>query len=700
MGIRPEQIGVLSLSQAQDGGLPQGNNGQDLQGGPFVLFQPSGRRGRVPEGVSLLDAANQLGVGLESLCRGVQTCGKCRVRIEEGRFEKEGVVSTREHASEMNEPERAQLDAVGTTDEERLACATMVHGDLVIFVPEESRTSKQIVRKEAGTQVIDLDPAIRLYCLDVPPADLSDEGRGDLERLTAALQHQFDLDQLTVDYTVLPHLQQALRQEDWRVTVTLWQDREIVRIQPGIHDTALGLAVDIGSTTVAAYLCDLRTGQVLATESAMNPQVVYGEDIMSRISYVQEHEDGLKVLNNAIRETLMTLAEQAVAETGLELTDIVDVVLVGNTVMHHLVLGIDPSHLGGSPFPTSLCSPIDLKARDLGLSFNLACHVHVLPVKASYVGADNMAVVLAEAPHEQNDIMLIIDVGTNGEILLGSRERLLSASSPTGPAFEGAQITYGMRAAEGAIERVEIDPHTLETHFQIIGREGWSDEWQDPNADPWIYVDGRRKRRKPIVKTVLAQGICGSGIIDAVAEMLKSGVLLPSGAFNPDRVSDRLVTFNNLPAFVIAHADETAFGRDIVVTIADVRALQLAKAALYAGSRILMERLGVDHVDKVILAGAFGSYINKESALVLGLFPDCAPDRVSAVGNAAGDGARIALLNRSKRKEIERIARWIEHVQIPMAGEFQEIFINSLSMPHAIDAFEHARTLIDSEDAS
>ncbi len=688
------------MPQARGGGSHQGNDSQEAQDGAFVIFQPSGQRGRVPMGVSLLDAANQLGVGLESLCRGVQTCGKCRVRIEEGTFEKEGVVSSRKHVSEMKDTERAHLDVLGTTDEERLACATTVHGDLVVFVPEQNRTNKQIVRKEAGTQVIDLEPAIRLFCLDVPPADLSDEGRGDLERLTAALQSQFDLGQLSVDYPVLQNLQQALRQEDWRVTVTLWQDREIVRVQPGIHDTALGLAVDIGSTSVAAYLCDLRTGQVLTTESDMNPQIVYGEDIMSRISYVQEHEDGLRVLKDAILETLMTLAEQAVAKTEFELGDIVDVVLVGNTVMHHLVLGIDPTYLGGSPFPTCLCSPMDVKARDLGLNFNVGCHVHVLPVKASYVGADNMAVVLAEAPHEQDDIMLIIDVGTNGEILLGSRDRLLSASSPTGPAFEGAQITFGMRAAEGAIERVEIDPNTLETRFQVIGREGWSDDWQDPNADPWIYVDGRRKRRRPIVTPVLAQGICGSGIIDAVAEMLKSGVLLPSGAFNSEREGDRIVTSNGLPAFILAHADQTAFGRDIVITIADVRALQLAKAALYAGSRILMERLGVDHVDKVVLAGAFGSYINKASALVLGLFPDCELDSVSAVGNAAGDGARIALLNRSKRNEIERIARWIEHVQIPMAGEFQEIFINSLAMPHATDAFGHARALIESEGAS
>jgi uncharacterized 2Fe-2S/4Fe-4S cluster protein (DUF4445 family) len=685
------------LPQSVDAGSPAAGDQNKPSDEARLVFQPSGRRGHVAKGTTLLDGANQLGVGIESLCRGVQTCGKCRVRIEDGTFEKEAIVSSMGHTSPVTGTEQAQLSSHKALPNERLACATAVLDDLVVYVPEQSRTSKQIVRKAAGERAIELDPAIRLVCLDVPAATLADEGRGDLERLKEALLRQFDLENLTVDYAVLPYLQRALRQEDWRITVTLWQDREIVRVQPGIHDVALGLAVDIGSTTVAAYLCNLRTGELLATESTMNPQVAYGEDIMSRISYVQEHENGLATLHQAIVATINQLAETAVSQANLDLTDIVEVTLVGNTVMHHLVLNLDPSYLGGLPFPTCLCSSIDVKARQLGFDFNPGCYVHVLPIKASYVGADNMAVVLAEAPHEQDEIMLVIDVGTNGEILLGSRPRLLSASSPTGPAFEGAQITHGMRAAEGAIEGVQILPQTLDTRFKVIGREGWSDTWVDPDAELPAPVDGNKKRRRRKIKQVLAQGICGSGIIDAVAEMFKAGVLLPSGAFNPDLRSDRIVTHEGLPAFIIAPADKTAFGHDIVVTIADVRAVQLAKAALYAGTRILMERLGVNKIDKVALAGAFGSYINKESALILGLFPDCDLDRVSAVGNAAGDGARIALLSHTKRVEIEKIARWIEHVQIPMEGKFQEIFINSLSFPHATDAFPHAEALLTSE---
>ncbi|MBS1253893.1 MAG: hypothetical protein MAG451_02947 [Anaerolineales bacterium] len=643
-----------------------------------------------------MEVARQLGVGIESLCAGVQTCGKCRVRIEEGKLGREDVTSNLAHASPPSEREKTALKNHDFAPNERLACAATVLGDLAIFIPEPSRTAKQIVRKSATERAIALDPAIRLYYIDVPKPTFADEGLGDSERLTQQLYQRFGLEKLAVDYRVLPDLQRVLREEGWGVTVTVWDDREIIRVQPGFHDKAIGLAVDIGTTTVAAYLCDLSTGEVLATEATMNPQIAYGEDIMSRISYVTEHEQGLAKLNEAVVGALNELAEAATARVGLEPADIAEITLVGNTVMHHLALNIDPGYLGGSPFPICLANPMDIKARDLGLLVNPAANVHVLPVKAGYVGADNMGVVVAEAPHAQDEIMLIIDVGTNGEILLGSRDRLLSASSPTGPAFEGAQITFGMRAAEGAIERVRIDPQTLATRFRAIGRAGWSDAWADPAVGQPPSLDGvggtppraRRRRREP--EPALARGICGSGIIDAVAEMFRAGVLLPSGAFNPDLDHERLATFNDLPAFVIARADRTAIGRDIVVTIADVRAVQLAKAALYAGTHILMQNLGVTKIDKVVLAGAFGSYIDKQRAMILGMFPDCEPAQVYAVGNAAGDGARIALLNKAKRREIAQVARWIEHIQIPMADEFQQHFMNALSMPHATDPFPHA----------
>ncbi len=657
-----------------------------------MIFQPSGRRGKVPTGITLLAAAQQLGVGIQNLCGGVQTCGRCRVHIEQGRFGKEGVTSSLEHASPPSTREQAYMERHEFGPADRFACEARVQGDLIVSVPDSSRINQQIIRKSATERAIALDPAVRLYYVRLEEPTLADEARGDLDLVTAELHARFGLEGLSIDYQVLRGLQRALREGDWSVTLTVWDGREIIRVQPGFHERAIGLAVDIGTTSVAAYLCDLETGRVLATESAMNPQVAYGEDVMSRIGYVMDQRpDGLATLNQAILETLGQLATRAAESAGVEAADIAEVTLVGNTVMHHLVLNLDPTHLGGSPFRCSLVNPVDIKARELGLpSVNPAANVHVLPVKAGYVGADNMAVILAEAPHEQDDIMLIIDVGTNGEILLGSRARLLSASSPTGPAFEGAQITFGMRAAEGAIEKVHIDPGTLATRFQIIGREGWSDAWTEPEEPP--PADGRRRGRRPPPPPVLARGICGSGIIDAVAEMFRAGILLPSGAFNPDLEHEWLVSYAGLPAFVIAQAAQTAIDQDIVVTLADVRAVQLAKAALHTGVRILMDELGIDRIERVVLAGAFGSYIDKERAMILGLFPDCDPSNVYAVGNAAGDGARIALLNRGKRQEIARVARWVEHIQIPMTDTFQELYMASLNLPHAVDPFPHVET--------
>ncbi len=700
------EVAVPPTPQSQGAPQPTPRNGAPTHEGQgdaqtfHVIFQPSGRRGSVPAGVTLLEAAQRLGVGIQSLCAGAQTCGRCRVHIEEGHFSKEGVFSSLAHTSPRSAREEAYMARHEFGPRERFACEARVLGDLVVFIPETSRTEQQIIRKTATERAIPLDPAIRLCYVRLTEPTLADEAQGDLERVLAALEERFGLTGLHIDYQTLRTLQPALRAGEWGVTLTIWQGREIIRVQPGFHDRAVGLAVDIGTTSVAAYLCDLERGSVLATESAMNPQVAYGEDVMSRISYVMEHgAEGLTTLHTAIINTLNELAQAATARVGLEPEDIAEVVLVGNTVMHHLALNLNPVYLGGTPFRTSLVNPVNVKARELGLAINPAANVHVLPVKAGYVGADDMGVVLAEAPHEQDEVTLIIDVGTNGEILLGSRERLLSASSPTGPAFEGAQITFGMRAAEGAIDKVRIDPGTLATRFHIIGREGWSDAWagEEPGEPS---PDGRRPRsrlRHLSGGPLLARGICGSGIIDAVAEMFRAGILLPSGAFNPAITHERIVTHRGKPDFVLAPAAATAIGQDIVVTLTDVRAVQLAKAALYTGCRILMRELGVSQINRVVLAGAFGSYIDKYRAMILGLFPDCDPENVQAVGNAAGDGARIALLNRGKREEIARLARWVEHVLIPMDEAFQELYLQALNLPHAADPFPHVEAWLRGE---
>jgi uncharacterized 2Fe-2S/4Fe-4S cluster protein (DUF4445 family) len=643
----------------------------------LVIFQPSGRRGEVVEGRILLDAARDLGVEIESICGGQQTCGKCKILVEEGQFSKYGIRSACEHLSPEGEAERSYWARRKPGAQYRLSCAARVQGPLVINVPEESQARKQIVRKSATERVIELDPAIRQYYVKVTPSVLGDE-RGDWQLLQAALEEQFGLTELQIDLPALQSLQDTQRAGKWGVTVSVWDGREVVRVQPGYAEGAYGLAVDIGTTTVVAHLCDLRTGAVVGTEAMMNPQVPFGEDILSRVSYIQMQEDGLSRLNTAIIDGLNKLARRVARRAGLAPDDITDAVLVGNTVMHHIVLNISPVYIGGSPFTLATYEAVDVKARDLGLTaINRCAQVHVLPCEAGYVGADNVGVLLAEEPHRQDEIVLVIDIGTNGEILLGNREHLLSASSPTGPAFEGAQIAHGMRAAPGAIERVRIDPETLKPRFRVIGDERWSDELP--------------------TEEIQAAGICGSGIIEVVAELFARGILLPTGKFNIETPSPNFRATEQVGEFILATAEQTSTGHEIVITQSDVRAVQLAKGALYAGAKLLMARRGVDRLDRVILAGAFGSYISKEHALLIGLFPDCDLAHVYAVGNAAGDGARIALLSRAKRREASQAARWIDYVETAVEMEFQKEFVAALNFPHASDSFPHLDGLLPAQ---
>jgi len=646
-----------------------------------VIFMPSGRRGPAQAGETLLDAARRLGVEIESICGGRLTCAKCKVRIEEGEFAKHGIYSTADHVSPAGEKERSLLVRTngegGEADaaECRLSCTAQVHGDVLVYVPEDSRAHKQVIRKSATDRVIEVDPAVRLVYVEVDRAELG-EHRGDWGRLQDALAAQWQLTGLTIDLPILRRLQATLRQGNWAVTVALWHDREVIDVRPGFTEGLYGLAVDIGSTTVAGHLCDLRTGAVLATEALMNPQVTYGEDLMSRVSYAMSHPTGLDKMHAAIIEALNSLAARAARAAGLQMRDIHDAVFVGNTTMIHILLGINPQELGGAPFALASRDALDVKARELGLRFHAGAYVHVLPAEAGHVGADNVAVLLAEEPYRQAETTLVVDVGTNAEIVLGNRERLFSASSPTGPAFEGAQISYGMRAAPGAIERVRIDPRTWTSRFRVIGEARWSDEWHTgPDAPP----DAQPRH--------LAAGICGSGIIEVVAEMYMAGIIRGDGRFDPDHSHERIVWQGKKGAYVLATVDQTTTGQPIYVTQDDVRNIQLAKAALYAGAKLLMNRASINGVERITLAGAFGSYIDPKYALILGLIPDCPPERVTAVGNAAGDGARIALLNHHKRAEAAEIARWVTYVETAIDPDFQHEFVGAIHIPHATDSF-------------
>ncbi len=656
----------------------------------LVAFQPSGRQGRVAEGTSLLDAARDLGVDIDSICGGRQTCGKCKVLIEIGAFAKLAINSAADHVSAAgtDEQDYARRHASKWSDSARLSCAACVSGDVLVSVPPESTRRKQIVSKGARDISVEIDPMLRQVFVEVRTHELG-ERDGDWERLQEALASEWRLGGLRIDILALRQLTAALKAGKQGVTVTIWNEREVLDVRPGYQEGAFGMAVDIGSTTVAAHLCNLQTGEVLATASMMNPQVTYGEDLMSRVSYAMMHSDGLGKMHKAIIDGLNALFANAAGKANVAVNDIFEAVLVGNTVMHHILLGIDPVELGAAPFTLSTHAPIDVKARDLGLRLHPAANIHVLALEAGHVGADNLAVLIAEAPETRPEMALIIDVGTNAEIVLGNNEGLWSCSSPTGPAFEGAQIAHGQRAAQGAIERVRVDRETGLPRFKVIGNENWSDQ----------SAPGE----------LAATGICGSGIIEVVAELYLAGLLASDGRFKqpePDQPAHPRMRYSGADGvkgeYILATESQTATGREIVITQDDIRNIQLAKAALYAGCKLLMKHRGVTAVDKIVLAGAFGSFIDPQHAMVLGLIPDCDLNHVQAVGNAAGDGARIALLNKTRRAESAVLARNVHYIETAIDPSFQEEFVGAMYLPHMSDAFPNlsARVTLPAPEAA
>jgi uncharacterized 2Fe-2S/4Fe-4S cluster protein (DUF4445 family) len=669
----------------------------------MVIFQPSGRRGAVPTGITVIQASRMLGVDIETLCGQKKSCGKCIVRIEDGNFTKYNIQSSRLHVSPWQAEEQEFITPELREKGFRLACAAVVLDDLLIFVPEESRAGKQVVSKAARNIHIDRNPAVKLYPVEVTPATFEDPS-ADYERVCRQLEKEYGLSNLTADIFALRQLPAALRDGNWCVTVSVWHDKEMVRIRPGKVSRAYGLAIDVGTTTVAAYLCDLVTMEVVDTVTMMNPQCRYGEDVMARITYSLTTPDGLDRMSADITECINTLIDQAIANTHpprqkkrtkksgmgaeearsyrrLSREDIEDIALCGNTAMHHILLQLNPEFLGVAPFPPVVHHSLDVKARDLGIRVNPSAYIYVLPIEAGFVGADNVGVLVAEMPFESTENQLIIDIGTNGELVVGNRNKLLCCSCATGPAFEGAQIAFGMRAAPGAIERIAIDATTREVDYKVIGRDSW------------------RSYSQPADMQV--KGICGSGILDLLAELYRSGIVAKSGAFNKKALKDhprfRINPDNEQAEFVLAWAEESSIGKDIVVTQRDIRQIQLAKGALYAGCKILMKRLGLEKVDKVKIAGAFGTHVDAVKALIMGLFPDCAIERIQSIGNAAGDGCRATLLNTAKRAEADWCSRNVEYIELTLADSFQMDFVEAMEVPHMHDNFPHIKGLVSEE---
>ncbi len=642
---------------------------------PLVIFTPSGKRGHFPSGTPVLTAARQLGVDLDSVCGGRGICSKCQVTPAFGEFPKHGLTVATGALTEWNAVEERYRSKRGLMEGRRLGCQACVLGDVVIDVPPESQVHKQVVRKRAEARQVVMDPATRLYFVEVAEPDMHDP-TGDLERLVRALSDQWALAHVKGDLRTLQMLQPALRKGGWSVTCAVYHgaglgEAQILHVWPGLYEGAIyGLAIDLGSTTIAGHLCDLVTGEILASSGLMNPQIRFGEDLMSRVSYAMMNPGGASDMTRVVRDAMNELVAQTAAEAGVPRELIFEAVIVCNPVMHHLLLGIDPVELGQAPFALATASSLTLWATEIDMKMHPDARIYILPCIAGHVGADAAAVALSEGPNQSDDLMLVVDVGTNAEILLGDRRRVLACSSPTGPAFEGAQISSGQRAAPGAIERVEIDPVTKAPRFRVIGSELWSDD--------------------PAFEGVTVTGICGSGIIEVIAEMRMAGLVDASGLIGSaaQTGTQRCVPEGRTHAYVLHDASDGG-GPRILVTQGDVRAIQLAKSALYAGARLLMDQLGVDSVDRVILAGAFGAHISPKHAMVLGMIPDCDLARVTSAGNAAGTGARIALLNSAARREVETLVTLIHKVETAIEPRFQEHFVAANAIPHATAAFPH-----------
>ena len=640
-----------------------------------VVFTPSGRRGVFRTGTPLLEAARELGVDIDSVCGGRGLCGRCQVTCTEGDFPKLGITSVQEHLSPFSVTEQKYGERkLPLEPGRRLSCQAAVRGDLLIDVPPESQLHRQLVRKAAEQRDITLDPVVHLHYVEVREADMY-EPKSDMTRLVEALSYQWGFSDLGWQSALLDGIQPALRKGGWSVTAALHQGREIIALWPGYKDVVYGLAIDVGSTTIAAHLCDLGTGEVISSGGMMNPQIRFGEDLMSRVSYVMMHPEGAVELTRAVRDGINRLIGQISNETGVSATDIVNITVAGNPIMHHLLLGISPVELGAAPFALAVDSSLYVNAGELDIDINPGGIVYMLPCIAGHVGADTAGVILSEQPHVHDDVSLLIDIGTNAEIVLGNRERLLACSSPTGPAFEGAQISCGQRAAPGAIERVRVDPETLDARVKIIGSDLWSD---DPAFDDSSGGTG-------------VTGICGSGIIEAVAELYLSGILSSDGVIDGSLQgrTDRIIKDGRTFSYVLYRGAST-----IAISQNDVRQIQLAKAALYAGVKLLMDRMGIKSVDRIRLAGAFGSHIDVRLAMVLGMIPDCPLQQVASVGNAAGTGARIALLNNASREEIETVVRKIEKIETAVETKFQEYFVNAMAIPHKTDGFPNLQKVV------
>ena len=662
-----------------------------------VVFTPSGLSGQIDKGTTVLDAARQLGADLDTICGGRGICGRCQVQPSVGDFPKWSIASS---SSALSEPGPTETDYHGKrplAPEHRLGCAARINADIVIDIPPSSQIHRQVIRK-ALTELdrpILIDPATTIAFVETAEPDL-DGPASATELLRAAWTDSGRDGHLTFDPAVLPFLHRTLGHNGATLLIDRSHDvgaahsgepdasadappraadagatpagaeaeeHRVIGAFGGFIDTFHGIAIDIGSTTIAGHLIDLCTGEVLSSHGLMNPQIRLGEDLMSRVSHVMMHPEGRGELTQLVRSALRELIEELARLGGLASTDTIQsLAIVANPIMGHLVMGLDPTPLGMAPFTAATSDSVHMRAIDLDLDLPMA-RVYLLPIIAGHVGADTVGAILA---HDRSDTGVLVDVGTNAEIVLTVDGQRYAASSPTGPAFEGAQLSCGQRATAGAIERVRIDADTLEPRFKIIGSDLWSD-------DEGFAADTAH---------LTISGVCGSGIVEVMAELFLAGVITADGVISgamADR-SPRVRPDGRTFSYVLLDRPE----QPLLITQADVRAIQLAKAALRAGIDLLVERAHIEPstLNYASLAGAFGSHIDPLYAMVLGLVPDMAIEGVASVGNAAGTGAVMALLSIAERRRAEQIARSVIKIETATEPRFQELFVNAMAFPH------------------
>ena len=629
-----------------------------------IVFTPSGLDASVESGTTVLDAARRLGVDLDSVCGGRGICGRCQITPGTGSFPKWGIEAT---TSSLTAPGPAETEYRGKrplAPGNRLGCMAGICGDVVVDVPASSQVHRQVVRKGLDLGEVRIDPSFVLLYVEVAPSSLGDAVTA-CEAIASAVSQQHRRTRPVFAPHVLRDVHRAVERGGGGATVALrWSGDEIVAAYPGFVETVYGVAIDVGSTTVAGHLLDLATGDRAASAGRMNPQIRFGEDLMSRVSYVMMNPGGDAELTSTIRQAINELVDELVESAGTSLDRVLEVVLVGNPVMHHILLGIDPTPLGAAPFVLATDEAVAGHGSLIGLRAPNASF-YVGPCIAGHVGADTAGAILAEGPHRGREMQLLVDVGTNAEIVLGDVRSQFAASSPTGPAFEGAQLSCGQRATAGAIERVRIDRVTLEPRVKVIGIEPWSDEPGFAEA---------------LAKTPVT-GVCGSGIIEVVGEMYLSGIIDQDGVVQGPLAtrSARIVADERTFSYVLWEHD----GVRLLVTQNDVRAIQLAKAALRAGIDLLVEHAGSPALGDIRLAGAFGAHIDPVYAMVIGLVPDCRLEGVRAVGNAAGTGAAQALLSRAARAEMEAAVRGVTKIETATEPRFQELFVAAMAFPHA-----------------